>query len=445
MCTHRCKREDEDEGEEDVFGCGDLEKKIRRKKKKKKNARARFWFEFAERERERMTTSRRVVLRKGPPSGRIFVSAFLVVACFSACFLYWTMVLEEAPSSSSSSSGGVGRDRSADEEDEDVKRVVAPISFAFLMYGQARTLNRTHCGVYENIVKPILDRKHRVHFFIRAEADEDAWQFEAFAEEIKKRRREEEEEKRRRNNDGERGEDDPSPPRLRYTLEIETGPEPSEKCVEMFSKKYEKRADRIARGPKGSYPRELLTQLMYREASSELMYAEKSHFDVVMLLRPDVEYGNEIPADFYTRSSSFFKSDSLQMKTVHAPAWSPFGGVNDRLMVSRVGEAAKHYLSLYSGLCGGKNNFEEGVVHELPNRRKGLNAERIYAWWMKEKGGYSVSTKLLANFVFYRVRRDETLEDGPDRKLGRQFWLWNPSRSKWSDTLRRHYACTPLR
>ena len=122
---------------------------------------------------------------------------------------------EEAPSST----GGVGRDLGfADEEDEDVK-----ISFAFLMYGQARTLNRTHCSVYENIVKPILDRKHtRVHFFIRAEADEDAWQFEAFAEEIDKRRREEEEEKRRRNNEyGKRGEDDPSPPRLRYTLEIE--------------------------------------------------------------------------------------------------------------------------------------------------------------------------------------------------------------------------------
>jgi hypothetical protein len=298
-------------------------------------------------------------------------------------------------------------------------------------------------------VKPILDRKHRVHFFIRAEADEDAWQYEAFAEEINKRRREEEEEEeeeRRRNNDGKkRGEDDASPPRLRYTLEIETVPEPSKKCVEIFSKKYEKRADRIARGPKGSYPRELLTHFMHREASSELMYAEKSHFDVVVLLRPDVEYGSEIPADFYTRSSSFFKSDSLQMKTVHVPAWSPYGGVNDRLMVSRVGEAAKHYLSLYSGLCGGKHNFEEGVVHELPNRRKGLNAERIYAWWMKEKGGYSVSTKLLANFVFYRVRRDESIEDGPDGNLGRQFWLWNPSRSKWSDTLRRHYACTPLR
>jgi hypothetical protein len=378
-------------------------------------------------------TSHHVLLRQRPPPGRIFVSALLVVAFFSAalCFFYWTMLLVEAPFG-----GGGGRDRFADEEDEEVKRVVAPaLNFAFLMYGQARTLNRTHCSFYENIVKPILDRKHRVHFFIRAEADEDAWQYEAFAEEINKRR----------NNDGKRGEDDASPPRLRYTLEIESVPEPSKKCVEIFSKKYEKRADRIARGPKGSYPRELLTQLMYREASSELMYAEKSHFDVVVLLRPDVEYGNEIPADFYTRSSSFFKSDSLQMKTVHAPAWSPYGGVNDRLMVSRVGEAAKHYLSLYSGLCGGKNNFEEGVVHELPNRRQGLNAERIYAWWMKEKGGYSVSTKLLANFVFYRTRRDETIEDGPDGKLGRRFWLWNPSRSKWSDTLRRHYACTPLR
>jgi hypothetical protein len=401
-----------------------------------------------------MTSHHALLLRQRPPPGRIFVfSAVLVVAFFSAalCFFYWTMLplSEEAPNF-----GGVGRDHlfalDEEEDEEEVKRVVAPaLNFAFLMYGQARTLNRTHCSVYENIVKPILDRKHRVHFFIRAEADEDAWQYEAFAEEINKRRREEEEEeeeKRRRNNDGKkRGEDDASPPRLRYTLEIETVPEPSKKCVEIFSKKYEKRADRIARGPKGSYPRELLTHFMYREASSELMYAEKSHFDVVVLLRPDVEYGSEIPADFYTRSSSFFKSDSLQMKTVHVPAWSPYGGVNDRLMVSRVGEAAKHYLSLYSGLCGGKHNFEEGVVHELPNRRKGLNAERIYAWWMKEKGGYSVSTKLLANFVFYRVRRDESIEDGPDGKLGRQFWLWNPSRSKWSDTLRRHYACTPLR
>ena len=125
----------------------------------------------------------------------------------------------------------------------------------------------------------------------------------------------------------------------------------------------------------------------------------------------------------------FFTSNN-QLIPIHVPAWSPFCGINDRLMVSRIGDAVKHYLSLYSGLCGGKNNFEEGVVHKLPNRRKGLNAERIYAWWMKEKGGYSVSIKLLANFVFYRVRRDEIIKDGPDGKLGRQFWPWNPSRSK---------------
>ena len=311
------------------------------------------------------------------------------------------------------------------------------------MYGQARTLNRTHCSFFTNIVRPILDEDHhRVHFFIHAEHDEDAWQYKSFMDELARKA------KRRSQGGAENRKaikkDASTPVSIQYTLRIGEIPEPSKRCVDILSKKYEKRVDKIVRGPKGSYPSELLTQLMYREASSKLMYAEKSHFDVIILLRPDVEYADKIPAHFYLRSSPFFTSSS-QMNTIHVPAWSSYGGINDRFMISTVGDAAKHYLSLYSGLCGGENNVEEGIVNELPNRRKGLNAERIYAWWMKERGGYSVSTKLLAKFVFYRVRREVSIEEGPDRNLGRTFWLWNPSRSEWSNTLRRHFACTPLR
>ena len=139
-----------------------------------------------------------------------------------------------------------------------------------------------------------------------------------------------------------------------------------------------------------------------------------------------------------------------QMNTIQVPAFAPYGGFNDRFMISSFGNAAKHYLSIYSGLCGEKSASDiityrkNGLVNELPDRRKGLNAERMYAWWMK-KGDYSVSTALLANFVFYRVRRNTSIEEGPDGNLGRRFWLWNPSLSKWSDTLKTHYACAPLR
>ena len=316
------------------------------------------------------------------------------------------------------------------------------LSFAFLMYGQARTLNRTHCSLFRNIVRPILDANtKRVHFFIHAEDDEDAWQYKSFMDELALKAKGRSQGGAENRNAIKKNAS--TPVSIQYTLRIGEIPEPSKRCIEILSKKYEKRVDKIVRGPKGSYPSELLTQLMYREASSKLMYAEKSSFDILILLRPDVEYADKIPAHFYLRLSPFFTSSS-EMNTIHVPAWSSYGGINDRFMISTVGDAAKHYLSLYSGLCGGENNFEEGIVNKLPNRRKGLNAERIYAWWMKERGGYLVSTKLLANFVFYRIRRDQSIEDGPDGKLGRQFWLWNPSRSKWSDTLRRHYACTPL-
>jgi len=317
-------------------------------------------------------------------------------------------------------------------------------------------------------VGPVLKENHRIHFFIHAEDDEDAWQYKSFLGKISKiapgsiesldndaGASGADDEDQDEDEDGENaGKIDTSKRRgtVQYTIKIEKAPKPSKACVEILSQKYEKRVDRIVSGPKGSYPSELLAQLMHREAASELMYAEKSHFDVVILLRPDVEYANKIPDQFYLRSNSFFMSiTTSQMNTIQVPAFSPYGGFNDRFMISSFGNAAKHYLSIYSGLCGGKSTFDiishrkNGLVSELPDRRKGLNAERMYAWWMKKGGDYSVSTALLANFVFYRVRRNTSIEEGPDGNLGRRFWLWNPSLSKWSDTLKTHYACAPLR
>lgn len=373
---------------------------------------------------------------------------------FSSC----RTVTIETRSISSGSDGSISRSTSSSSS------YSSSANFAFLMYGQARTLNRTHCSIIRNIVGPVLKEKHRIHFFIHAEDDEDAWQYKSFLRKISKIAPGSigsldndagagADESDDNNEDGEKaGKIGTSKGggTIQYTIKIEKAPKASKACVEIFSKKYEKRVDRIVSGPKGSYPSELLAQLMHREATSELMYAEKSHFDVVVLLRPDVEYANKIPIQFYLRSNSFFMSiTTSQMNTIQVPAFAPYGGFNDRFMISSFGNAAKHYLSIYSGLCGEKSASDiityrkNGLVNELPDRRKGLNAERIYAWWMK-KGDYSVSTALLANFVFYRVRRNVSMEEGPDGNLGRRFWLWNPSLSKWSDTVKRHFACAPL-
>jgi len=179
------------------------------------------------------------------------------------------------------------------------------------MYGQARTLNRTYCSIIRNIVGPVLKENHRIHFFIHAEDDEDAWQYKSFLGKISKiapgsiesldndagASAGADDEDQDEDEDGENaGKIDTSKRRgtVQYTIKFEKAPKPSKACVEILSQKYEKRVDRIVSGPKGSYPSELLAQLMHREATSELMYAEKSHFDAVVLLRPDVEYANKI-------------------------------------------------------------------------------------------------------------------------------------------------------
>lgn len=209
------------------------------------------------------------------------------------------------------------------------------LNFAFLMAGQARTLNRTHCSIFRNVIEPVLEEKHQIHFFIYAEDDEDVWQYKSFVAEITKKNA-----SIKRNSMARAGENllkqsTSTEASLRYTLKIAQPPKPSERCVNILSKKYEKSVDKVVRGPKGSYPGEFLTQLMQREASGALMYAEKCNFDVVILLRPDVEYANRIPIEILRRSSAFFTS-SNEVYTVHVPAWAPCGGFNDRLMISRV-------------------------------------------------------------------------------------------------------------
>lgn len=46
---------------------------------------------------------------------------------------------------------------------------------AVLLYGQARTLNVTHCSIARNVLAPLLAEKHKVRIFVQGEADEDSW------------------------------------------------------------------------------------------------------------------------------------------------------------------------------------------------------------------------------------------------------------------------------
>ncbi len=86
---------------------------------------------------------------------------------------------------------------------------------------------------------------------------------------------------------------------------------------------------------------------------------------MVILIRPDVVYTSPLPPLWQ------FDKDTVQV-----PPWLPFGGINDRFLVSGTGPALDHHLGLYSCLC------DKGFVTKLPRRRKGMNAERVYAWWL---------------------------------------------------------------
>ena len=86
---------------------------------------------------------------------------------------------------------------------------------------------------------------------------------------------------------------------------------------------------------------------------------------MVILIRPDVVYTSPLPPLWQ------FDKDTVQV-----PPWLPFGGINDRFLVSGTGPALDHHLGLYSCLC------DKGFVTKLPRRRKVMNAERVYAWWL---------------------------------------------------------------
>jgi len=247
-----------------------------------------------------------------------------------------------------------------------------------------------------------------------------------------------------------------------HTLVLETRPAAPPRCVAALHARYEQRASKIvARG--AIYAAERLSHLSYRESVNGLrkkfQREQGVRFDAAVMIRPDVEYASPLPP-----LCGGEKEDNV----VHAPAWSSFGGVNDRFLVSGAGRALDHYMGLYSGLC------RDGMVTKLPWRwsGKGLNSERIYGWWMKQRestttdtdqagsgggggggeGRFRVSTWMLRDFVFYRTRRNVPLDDerSPDAEFGRgvagKGWhrRRNPSPTPWANVLDRFNTCVPL-
>jgi hypothetical protein len=245
-----------------------------------------------------------------------------------------------------------------------------------------------------------------------------------------------------------------------HTLVLETRPTPPPLCVAALHARYEQRMGKLVTQG-NTYAAELLSQLSYRESVNGLRKEFESkrgmRFDAALMIRPDVEYASPLP---------LLCGGEKEDNRVHAPAWSSFGGVNDRFLVSAAGRALDHYMGLYSGLC------RNGMVTKLPWRwsGKGLNTERIYGWWMKQtshtnmnlgRGGggggggrFQVSTWMLRDFVFYRTRRNVPLDDkrSPDADFGRgisgrgKFWnrRRNPSPTPWKDVLDKLKTCVPL-
>ena len=281
---------------------------------------------------------------------------------------------------------------------------------AVLLYGQARTLNRTHCSISEHILAPLHNASHKVHVFVVGELDGDSWQYEAYLDQISKRG-------------------------IRYHIEMQEVHLGATQCARALDEKYEKRMQRLVK--EGNlYAAELLTQLKFRESVNSLRKKfEKSEgvaFDVVILARPDVVYTSSL------QSLCIFDKD-----VVHVPPWQSYGGINDRFLISRSGPALDHYLGLHTALC------DEGFVAKLPRRRKGMNSERIYSWWLRQ-GGFRIQTWLLKDFVFYRMRRGATLSESPDADFGQHKGAtlfnqkYNPSAVRWSSVMNRLSQCPPL-
>jgi hypothetical protein len=202
-----------------------------------------------------------------------------------------------------------------------------------------------------------------------------------------------------------------------------------------LDEKYETRMRRLVKQG-DTYAAELLMRLKYRESVNSLRKKfEKTEwiaFDAIILARSDVVYTSSLPPLCV-----------LDDNIVQVPPWQPYGGINDRFLVARSGPALDHYLGLHTGLC------DNGFVTRLPWRWKGMNAERIYAWWMR-RGGFQVETWLLKKFVFYRLRRSAALAESPDSDFGQHKGAtlfnskYNPSSVPWSSVLKNLSLCPPL-
>jgi len=284
------------------------------------------------------------------------------------------------------------------------------LNVAVLLYGSARTLNRTHCSMTEHILAPLLNASHTVHVFVHGELDGDGWQYKAYLDQVSKRG-------------------------IRYHIEMQNVNFAATQCAMALDDKYESRMRRLVKAG-NTYAAELLTQLKYRESVNflrkKLERTEGITFDVIILARPDVVYTSPLPP------MCRFDDDA-----VHVPPWQPYGGINDRFLISRNGPALDHYLGLHKGLC------HIGFVSKLPRRWKGMNAERIYAWWVQQ-GGFRTETGLLRKFVFYRLRRGATLWDSPDADFGQHKgatvfnWKYNPSAVPWSSVIDSLSRCPRL-
>ena len=80
---------------------------------------------------------------------------------------------------------------------------------------------------------------------------------------------------------------------------------------------------------------------------------------------------------------------------------------------------------------------------------------RLAAEWNKRRWRFTVSTNLLRDFVFYRVRRGETISQSPDAMygvrantwgfgLGTRRLGWNSLPKRWVDVLKDVASCEPL-
>ena len=144
---------------------------------------------------------------------------------------------------------------------------------AVLMYGQARTLNRTHCSITEHILTPLLLASHKVHVFVHGELDGDSWQYHAYLDQVSKRG-------------------------IRYQIEMQGLRWAAPQCSMALDEKYETRMRRLVKEG-DTYAAELLMQLKYRESVNSLRKKfEKTEgiaFDVIILARPDVVYTSPLP------------------------------------------------------------------------------------------------------------------------------------------------------